>query len=188
MRSKRHSYLLSLLLFLFATSAMGQGQVFIMGQIANSTSSAKLPEIVQVRTHEPLASFDLSQPHAAFVKTTLFNRDTRMSIASHTSGRNTRCISASISEGTLPNGVGLSLTVEAPQSYMNGYPGSINSNVSLSKTSKTIIKELGTHFSSNKEAESYIIEYSCELPATNNVYTSLKGKNLTVILTISEEL
>lgn len=187
MTSKRHSYLLSLLLSLIAVSAMGQGQVFILGQIASSSSSAKLPEIVQVRTHEPLVSFDLSHPHAAFTKTTLFNREARMSIASHTYANRTRSISASITEGALPDDVGLSLTVEAPQSYMNGYPGSINSNVSLSKTSKTIIKELGTHFSSNKEAESYIIEYSCELPAKNNVYKSLKGKNLTVTLTICEE-
>jgi hypothetical protein len=187
MKPKCHSYLLSLLLFLFATCAMGQGQVFIMGQIANSTSSAKLPEIVQVRTHEPLASFDLSQPHAAFVKTTLFNRDTRMSMSSITSRENPRTMSASITSGNMPKGTVLKLNVEPPAQNFKGDPGNTATQVALSTIGKTILSDIGTCFSGKTANDGYVLEYQCEIPAKTSAYESLKGRAVTVTITVGVE-
>jgi hypothetical protein len=188
MTSKRHSYLLSLLLSLIAVSAMGQGQVFIMGQVATSVSSAKLPEIVQVRTHEPLVSFDLSVPYAAFTKTTLFNREARMSLSSITTRENPRTMSASITSGTMPMGTVLKLNVEPPAQNFKGDPGNTATQVALSPIGKTILSDIGTCFSGKKPSEGYVLEYLCEIPAKETAYQSLKGREVTVTITVSTNL
>jgi len=187
MKTKRHSYLLSLLLLLIATSALGQGQVFILGQLATSTASTKLPEIVQVRTHEPLVSFDLSQPHAAFTKTTLFNRNARMSVASIASRENPRTMNASITSGNMPKGTVLKLNVEAPTQNFKGDPGNTASQVILSTIGKTILSDIGTCFSGKTASDGYVLEFLCEIPAKQAAYESLKGKAVTVTITVGVE-
>jgi hypothetical protein len=95
-----------------------------------------------------------------------------------------RSITASISEGKLPEGTHLRLNIETIGSTFKGYPGVINQNVELSVTDRTMITEIGTYFSGKDRSEGYILEYACEIPANPKVYKARNGEQIIVTLTI----
>lgn len=166
---------------------MGQGQVFFLGHASTSASSAKLPEVVQVRTHEPLVSFDLTIPHVAFTKTTLFNRKARMSLSSIASNDQSRTMSASITSGAMPKGTALKLHLEAPMGNFNGDPGN-TAPVTLTNAGQTILTDIGTCFSGKSASDGYVLEYACEIPAKESAYEALKGNSVTVTITVATEI
>lgn len=172
---------------LITTNLIAQGQVYLYGQLASNVASTKLTDIVQVRTHQPLVQFDLTQPYAAITKTTLFNRDASISISSIATKENPRIVKASITSGEMPSGTVLRLNVEAPSQNFNGNPGSTYSEVALSHTGKTILSGIGTCFSGKNPKDGYILEYSCEIPAKNAAYDALKGKSVTVTITVGAD-
>lgn len=172
---------------LFTTCMMAQGQVYLFGQLASNAASTKLAEIVQIRTNEPLVQFDLTQPYAAIAKTTLFNRNSSISISSIASRENSRVVKASITSGEMPSGTVLRLNVEAPSQNFSGNPGNARSEVTLSRAGKTVLSDIGTCFSGKAPKDGYVLEYSCEIPAKNAAYDALKGKSVTVTITVGTD-
>lgn len=172
---------------LITTNLIAQGQVYLYGQLASNVASTKLTDIVQVRTHQPLVQFDLTQPYAAIAKTTLFNRNASISISSIASKENSRVAKASITSGEMPSGTVLRLNVETPSQNNSGNPGNAGSEVALGNASKTILSNIRTCFTGKSPKDGYVLEYSCEIPAKNAAYNALKGKSVTVTITVGSD-
>ena len=186
MKTKRHSYLLSLLLLLIAASALGQGQVFIMGQMASFASSTRFTEAMKIKTDNPASYISMkTKANNSLVKTTLYTNSSRIILSSIALNKGSRTITAALTSGSLPDETTLKLNIGEPSSNFKGYPGAITSSVVLGNADVAVIREITTCTSGKKPEDGYGLEYACEMPAKRQAYKSLQGKSITVTFTVS---
>jgi hypothetical protein len=179
---------LVLIVNMFVFNIMGQSKVYILGQNVSNVPASKLSKIIQLRTYSPVVTLKLAQRSAGTSKKTfLADRFTRLMISSIVPDEEPRNLSASISPGVITGGTVLKLHVLHPNENFNGYPGTIGSEITLNEADKTIISEIGTCYSGKASHDGWMLEYMCELSSRPGSLAFVKGKTVTVTLTVTEE-
>lgn len=188
MTSMRHSYLLSLLLSLIAVSAMGQGQVFIMGQVATISAGTRFTEAMKIKTTKPVSSINMATNTTnKLVRTTLYGNTSKIVISSISLKDHSHMVLATLTSGDLPKETALKLSIAEPSKNFKGDPGEISSTVELNHSNVAVIREISTCTSGKNPEDGYGLMYTCDMPAKRKAYTTMQGKCFTVTLTVSSE-
>ena len=173
---------------LLLSTAFGQGQVFLFGQMAASASSSRLPEIARMKTHSPLVSFKINRTRTFQAKTVLCNTDTKLNLSLITPESALRNLSASITSGIVPTGTNLKLSVKDPNENFNGNPGDANPDILLQNYNTIIISNIGSCYSGKNKADGYGLEYIYEIPSEVNTNLYNIENIITVTLTMTSEV
>jgi len=176
---------ITLLICLSSSVVFGQGEVFLFGQLMSSASTSKIQEVTRLKTNTPLVTISTTTNPLYKGKIVAYNNSTRVLVS--TIATNLRHISASITDGEVPNGASLSLCVLDPNDNFNGESGIFSSEIKLMKADRVIVSEIGTCYSGKNISDGYGIEYSFTTHSSliNRKATSNK---VTVTLTIASDV
>lgn len=167
---------------------MGQGQVYLYGQMASISAGTRFTEAMKIKTANPVSSINMTTKASnKLVKATLYTNSSKIILSSISLKEHSRIIMAALTSGSLPEETALKLNVGEPGDNFKGYPGEISSTVELNRASLAVIREISTCTSGKDPEDGYDLLYACEMPAKREAYTSLQGKCLTVTLTVSAD-
>lgn len=164
----------------------------VMGQQLTATNSLSLgmPEVLKVASNSTTISLVLTAQAAGLaVLDTVTNSTARILISSVISTTNTHTLSASVTNGTVPDGTYLKLIALAPNGNFIGTQGSLGSEIPLTDdTDQSIVTLIGTCYSGIAADDGYKLKYTFGIPATTTDYGLIRasgGTSITVTLTIS---
>lgn len=176
---------ITLLICLKTSVVYGQGEVFLFGQLVNAASTSRVQEVTRLKTNTPLVTISTTTNPIYKGRIVAYNNSTRVLVS--TIATNLRHISASITAGEVPNGASLSLFVLDPNDNFNGESGVFSSEISLNKTDRVIVSEIGTCYSGKNNNDGYGIEYSYTTHSSL-VNKNQKSNKITVTLTIASDV
>jgi hypothetical protein len=163
------------------STAFGQGQVYLFGQMASTTRIAKIPDVAKLKSSIPVISFKTTGSNG---KTVLNNTTSRLQISSVTNEQSSRRLSAAITSGESQKGTTLILSLISPDNF-KGYIGDSDREVILNKTDAILVSGIGTCYSGNGNNDGFNMEYTFIIPSTIKTKTN---NTITVTLTMSEEV
>lgn len=188
MKKRTIAFVFGFFISLFTASMIAQGQVYLYGQMVSNAASTRFTEAMQLKTTNPVSSINMTTKATSnLAKTTLYANSTKIIVSSISLQARSRTITAALTSGILPSETTLKLNVGEPSKNFKGYPGEISSTVVLSSANVTVIRDISTCTSGKSSEDGYGLEYSCEMPAKQNVYRSLQGKSLTVTFTVTAD-
>ena len=145
-----------------------------------------MPEIIQLKTTNPVVNFKSPNHIGLHTKAVMYNNASKLRISSIAYEESPRHLTASITEGSLPNGTMLKLSAQNPNENFNGDAGQSGNEIILNGTAKRIVSEIGTCYSGKGINDGYNLEYIYEIHAAKMRKTN--QNTVTVTLTLCSEI
>jgi hypothetical protein len=146
-------------------------------------------EIVRLRSQTPDIILRLAPKNDGNTnKTSISDASARILISTFTPSEQTHRVSASVAPGSVPSGTILKLAAQQPNRHFKGDAGTIGSEVTLCESDHPIITAIGACYSGKALDDGYGLEYTYIYPSFSGGTTPIKGKTVTVTLTVSSEV